>query len=226
MNIYTFSFTLPGSTEATTLEVRGRNETEAKKNFKASDYGKLSPLSSVEVSLSRENVMATKQEERDTLEAIRQMVAELGEGSYLATAFEGVFADAESNIENDFGDSMKRRWESAEEKLSVAQKKIEELETQKRLMQETIDRLKQENEALEARKVTGTDLAHLIRLAEEDLAAAQQRRDDAAQKIVAYADCPASEYFQQAVTEHRNALSSIEAKEMRLGRLNSIKVGG
>lgn len=45
MNIYTFSFTLPGSTEATTTEVRGRNETEAKKNFKASDYGKLSPLS-------------------------------------------------------------------------------------------------------------------------------------------------------------------------------------
>lgn len=38
-----------------------------------------------EISLIRENTTATKQQQRDTLEAIKKMVAELGPQSYLAT---------------------------------------------------------------------------------------------------------------------------------------------
>lgn len=48
-------------------------------------------------------MVATKEQERKTLEKIRQMVAELGTDSYLAAAFDGAFEIAEQNIENDFG---------------------------------------------------------------------------------------------------------------------------
>lgn len=52
--------------------------------------------------------MATKEQERKALARIRKIVAELGEDSYLATAFDGAWELAEENIENDFGNST--RW--------------------------------------------------------------------------------------------------------------------
>ena len=121
---------------------------------------------------------------------------------------------------------MKARWLHADAQLNAAKGTIEELEAQKRSMQETINRLQQENAEAEARRVTETDLVHLIRLAEEDLAEAEQRRDAAAQDIVTYAGDPACEEFRQAVVAHRNAGSSVEAKKERLGRLNNIRSGG
>ncbi|MGQ9556320.1 MAG: hypothetical protein ACUVTU_00005 [Desulfurispora sp.] len=48
-------------------------------------------------------MIATKEQERKTLEKIKQMVTELGENSYLAAAFTGAFELAEQNIENDWG---------------------------------------------------------------------------------------------------------------------------
>ena len=39
--------------------------------------------------LVRDDAIATKEQERETLEKIKAMVAELGPQSYLATAFEG-----------------------------------------------------------------------------------------------------------------------------------------
>jgi len=53
--------------------------------------------------------MTTKEQERKALEKIRKIVAEPGENSYIATAFEGCFKIAEENIENDFACSMKQR---------------------------------------------------------------------------------------------------------------------
>lgn len=64
--------------------------------------------------------MTTKEQERKALEQIRKIVEGLGEGSYIGTAFEGCFEDAEENIENDFGLSMKNRWENAEKKKNEA----------------------------------------------------------------------------------------------------------
>lgn len=58
--------------------------------------------------------MTTKEMERKALEQIRKIVEELGEGSYIATAFEGCFEIAEENIENDFACSMQQRKEAAE----------------------------------------------------------------------------------------------------------------
>ena len=56
--------------------------------------------------------MTTKEQERKALEQIRKIVEGLGEDSYIATAFEGCFEDAEINIRDDAAYSMKSRWDS------------------------------------------------------------------------------------------------------------------
>lgn len=72
--------------------------------------------------------MTTKAEEYKALEQIKKIVSALGADSYIATAFEGCFEVAESNIDNDFACSMKQRAESAERQ---AQQKIKEAEASK-----------------------------------------------------------------------------------------------
>ena len=57
--------------------------------------------------------MKPKEQERKALDQIRKIVAGLGEGSYVGMALEGCLDDAEENIDNDWGVSMKQRWESA-----------------------------------------------------------------------------------------------------------------
>lgn len=58
-------------------------------------------------------MVATKDQERKALEKIRKIVEELGEGSYVGTAFEGCFEIAEENINNDWALSMKQNFEAA-----------------------------------------------------------------------------------------------------------------
>lgn len=71
--------------------------------------------------------MTTKDQERKALEKIRKIVEELGENSYVGTAFEGCFEIAEDNIGNDFACSMKQRAESAESKADKFRKENEYL---------------------------------------------------------------------------------------------------
>ena len=71
-------------------------------------------------------MITTKKQELKALAKIREIVENLGEGSYLKTAFGGAFEVAEQNIMNDWGCSiigqaehMQRR---AEDKLQEAEK--------------------------------------------------------------------------------------------------------
>lgn len=113
MNLYRITYGTPDS-ETETTNITERSETAARKAFKASCKAFCSIIPDIiGIELIREDVGATKQQERDTLAAIMQMVEELGPNSYLATAFAGCFEDAEENIENDFAFSMKERYESS-----------------------------------------------------------------------------------------------------------------
>lgn len=64
--------------------------------------------------------MTTKQQERDTLNKIRKLVADLGEDSYIGTAFKGVFDTAEQNIEWDAAFSLAEELEVAREESKAA----------------------------------------------------------------------------------------------------------
>ena len=85
--------------------------------------------------------MTSKEQERKALEKIRKIVAELGEDSYLAAAFEGCFEDAERNIDEDAAYSMKARLESAEKEYDSCVKTLKEV-------REIIDRKNEEIELM------------------------------------------------------------------------------
>lgn len=112
MNSYKITY-VAGEGETEQTYITERTEAAARKFFKKASGGR----EIVDVELYDTEASATKEQERETLEKIKAMVAELGPQSYLATAFEGTFEDAETNIENDFAFSMKARYESSEEKL-------------------------------------------------------------------------------------------------------------
>lgn len=68
------------------------------------------------VQLIQKNAGVPKDTERAFLNEIKEILEGLGENSYCAMAFEGCVEDAEDNIENDFGNSMKQRLESEKTK--------------------------------------------------------------------------------------------------------------
>ena len=70
--------------------------------------------------------MTSKEQERKALEKIRKIVEELGENSYVGTAFEGCFEDAEYNIRDDAAYSMKSRWESAKASRDELELKVKD----------------------------------------------------------------------------------------------------
>ncbi len=111
MNEYKITYILDG--EEHRSSITERTEKAARKRLQG--FHKTAEITDVE--LTDTDAPATKEQERETLEKIKAMAAELGSGSYLETAFAGVFEDAETNIENDFAFSMKARVESAEAKL-------------------------------------------------------------------------------------------------------------
>ena len=84
MNDYRITYTSETGEESN-IYVTERSEAAAKKSFLSDHKGMGFTVQSIE--LHRENTSATKQQERDTLAAIRRMVDELGPQSYLATAF-------------------------------------------------------------------------------------------------------------------------------------------
>jgi len=75
-------------------------------------------------------MIATKDQERNTLEKIKQMVADLGQNSYLASAFTGVFELAEQNIADDAAYTMMETADllkkEAEEKAKKAAKLMQQ----------------------------------------------------------------------------------------------------
>lgn len=82
---------------------------------------------------------ATKEQERKVLERIRKMVEELGTDSYIAMAFEGCFEIAESNIDNDFGCSMKQRTERAEMEAAKYKKMFDNVSKDYEYMQAKVE---------------------------------------------------------------------------------------
>lgn len=71
---------------------------------------------------------ATKDQERTALEKIWQIVTGLGPDSYIGMAFTGVWEIAEENIDNDFGQSARERWELAREEAEKQKVRADEAE--------------------------------------------------------------------------------------------------
>ena len=92
--------------------------------------------------------MATKQEERSALAEIRRIVDCLGPDSYIGMAFEDCWEIASSNIENDFADSMKCRYESAREDAAHYHSACVDLTARVDELNRALDGAEEENAAL------------------------------------------------------------------------------
>jgi predicted nuclease with TOPRIM domain len=219
MNDYRITYTGESEGFQTITE---RTEAAAKKLFLASN--KSIKLDIVSVELYRENTLATKDQERAALEAIKKMVAELGPQSYLATAFAGCFADAENNIENDFGDSMKGRLEYAEGQLAAIQHEVKDLRLKLAQSEEKhrgkIGEVQELRHLLERAHKATEGLEELEVIFCEQAEDAEHKAAEAAERIVQYSDNPDSEEFKAAVRERRNFLELADYNKTLAGRVS------
>lgn len=221
MNLYQIKYT---DNEGSSLmgNFTERDENAARKNFKSTCKG----CSLEKIELIRKDVTATKEQEREALATIRQMVEELGMFSYLSTAFAGCFDDAEQNIENDAAFSMKDRYESAVEDANHFKDAANTFSNDLDKADEEIRRLSYEIEALKLRVPSDDDMSDCRTLIREYIFEKENELAAAAAGIVKFAEAPSSPEFAEAVRNHRNISSSLEYYKALDSRIeNTIKAG-
>lgn len=210
MNDYRITYTGESEGFQTITE---RTEAAAKKLFLASNKGV--KLDIVSVELYRENTPATKDQER-------------------TAAFAGCFADAENNIENDFGDSMKGRLEYAEGQLAAIQHEVKDLRLKLAQSEEKhrgkIGEVQELRHLLERAHKATEGLEELKVIFCEQAEDAEHKAAEAAERIVQYSDNPDSEEFKAAVRERRNFLELADYNKTLAGRVSgymtAARVGG
>ena len=113
--------------------------------------------------------MTSKEQEFQTLEKIKKLVADLGEDSYIGFAFEGCFEVAEENIRNDFACSMKQRAETAEAKAVKAESGAHDCAEALKTVRDRMAEMLNEIEAYKRQAVTAEARAYKAKLELEDL---------------------------------------------------------
>jgi hypothetical protein len=227
MNDYRITYTTEAGDSFDSI-ITERTEAAARKFFTSMNKGLGFTVTNIE--LHHENTCATKQQERDTLAAIQKMVEELGPQSYLATAFEGCFEDAESNIENDFGDSMKARWLHADAQLNAANGTIEELKERLAESQKDYEAahaaahaIAEEKDAeiaaLRERIIPADNLTDCKQIAENLVEELRQKVKAAEATILEYAEHPETTTFCDAVRGRKNLTKDIAYYEALVERL-------
>lgn len=91
---------------------------------------------------------ATKEQERKALEQIKKIVTELGNDSYLATAFNGAFTLAANNIEMDAAFSTQEYIDMAHEAQAREKDLISQYNHAINMLKETLKTVTQDNEKL------------------------------------------------------------------------------
>lgn len=94
-------------------------------------------------------MMATKEQERAALEKIRKIVDGVGgHDSYIGKAFEGCFAIAEENIDNDFWNSFHDKCAIEHSKATSLKVDLDRQRRQTEVSEESLNKTKKENEEL------------------------------------------------------------------------------
>lgn len=178
--------------------------------------------------------MSTKEQERKALAQIRKIVDGLGENSYIGMAFEGCYEIAEENIENDFGGSMKSRYEYSERKLEEAQERILELEDKLAESEKDYEaahaaahQISVEKDAeivaLRERVFSSDDLEAILSIVCERITALDCEVQNAADRIVESASEPESAAFKNSVSDHRTAKRAADKYKELLERISKGK---
>lgn len=185
------------------------DEKDARREFRARHKGEnVGDIHTV--TLIRENVPATKAQEREALEKIKAIVATLGPRSYVGTALEGCLEDAEVNIENDFGDSMKARWQEAEKRVAQAVKETTAVKEELEQVRKHLQTAESAVDFYRDKVLDSDDIADVFQLVGDKLAAIQEDIKTAAERIIEGAEEPESDAFKSAVKHHRASKENLE----------------
>ena len=106
-------------------------------------------------------MQATKEQERKALNKIKNIIEGLGPDSYVGAAFEGCFEIAESNIQNDFLESMIAKYEKAATEsakyradLFDLRNKLSSVQDEKQLLEKKLDKALEWNPYTSEKEVT------------------------------------------------------------------------
>lgn len=157
--------------------------------------------------------MTTKEQERKALAKIEAIIKELGENSYVATAMEGMIADAKQNIDNDWACSMADRYFTELKKNQQLETEVKALRDLKQEQGEIIEELRQRAERAEDNMLTRFQIGELMGVIEDSRYDNDSERVNSAKAIVKYADDPSSREFKDAVAMNRAAEARIRKLE-------------
>lgn len=175
-------------------------------------------------------IVTTKDQEREALAKIREIVEALGQDSYIGTALEGCLEIAEENIENDFACSMKQRVEASvvensrlKEKIAELEGKLAESEKDYEAAHEAALLMAEEKNAeiarLQAMVLSPDDMTDVQQLVKDRLAEDEMKATQAAAEIVEHAEEPTSNEFISAVKLHRAYIASVDYTKSLMDRL-------
>ena len=190
------------------ITITAIDEKDARRTFK--NFRKCGDGDIISVELIRENVPATKAQEREALEKIKAIVATLGPRSYIGTALDGCLVDAEVNIENDFGDSMKARWQDAEKRVAQAVKETTAVKEELEQVRKHLQTAESAVDFYRDKVLDSDDIADVFQLVGDKLAAIQEDIKTAAERIIEGAEEPESDAFKSAVKYHRASKENLE----------------
>ena len=204
MNSYKVTYLLNG--EEHYDHITERTEKAAQKRLK----GIYKDAEITDTELTGTLATATKEQERETLEKIKAMIAELGPQSYLAAAFDGCFEDAEQNIEDDAAYSMKARLEIQAQQAAERAYEIDRLKADLAAAQSKVDTLQsqfdfasQHIKKLERQQLPTWLHGSIYSLVAEEVGIAQKQMEQSAETMAHYADTPQDIAFVNAVKSYR-----------------------
>ena len=217
MNEYKFTYHYPeGSDEVD--HVIERTEKAARRVL----LKRCGDVEIVSSELVRDDAIATKEQERETLEKIKAMVAELGPQSYLATAFEGVFEVAEMNIDEDAAYSFPGRVSLLEEQLKEMGSKYNAARSDVEVLRSQLDHAQEQADALKKQQLPVWLHSAVYGLASAELATSKARMEQAAETMAYYAEAPQDIAFAEAVKSYRAAKERREVCEQIVKGLEAL----
>lgn len=228
MNDYRITYKSKNFDELQTCIVTERNETAARKRF--NDQFKSVCVELILVDMVRENTCATKDQEREAVEKIRALLADLGPQSYVATALDGCLEIAECNIENDFADSWKGRAACQERDKNEAQNKLrQEIADHQRTKHEleslhsSVESMRRDLEEARRRAIPAWLYKRLFSQAQDELAETRDHMRELADTMADCSDHPETAKFRNAVTNYQAAREHAEVLEQTIAGLEDIE---
>jgi len=218
MNSYKFTFHYPEGSDETAF-ITERTEPTARKAL-LKRFGKDIEITDSE--LHDTDVNATKEQERETMEKIKAMVAELGPQSYLKTAFEGVFEVAEMNIDEDAAYSFPGRVSLLEEQLKEMGSKYNAARSDVEVLRSQLDHAQEQADALKKQQLPVWLHSAVYGLASAELATSKARMEQAAETMAYYAEAPQDIAFTEAVKGYRAAKERREVCEQIVKGLEAL----